>query len=608
MTTPRPSSCTRCRWLRWGLSTLAAAAGVAVLHAATMPAVPASAPGGAASAPASAPALAPAPVPLPRTASAPAVAPPDLRLVYKTVVLPSGRLGSDYRARVLVRGGTPPYAFTVEGKFPPGLDLADDGTLAGRPTAAGNHRFTLMVSDASNAPLLTQQAYVLYVAPARTPAASAPPPPLAAIPRDEAAAVVDRFPGVPRSYKLTHASLAQLVPAPPVEEVASDDATTTEFADEQPVAAAPAAEPLPTAEQLGAMLAPLLDVEYPTRALFLKAVQAARCAYYQAHVADAALKKGVAVDAKCPPDTPPTPPASAAKARRTVFPAPAAAVSLVPGTDALPLHQFYAELMPPDLLEAVVAQATQHHPLGNATEIAWTGDGCGCVTPMPGDQVYGFFPFWHASEEAQALDFSLFARISAMGAVLNDDGVYSLPAKWLEAAPRFVREARRHGTGVDLVIYRRDWRQLLALPEARLNAFSRLAAANAVAIADARVDESFLGIEPLLARFWDTPAHAYDGITVFFEDSPVDPEGSRRFASFLRGFMLNLIAEMQRSGRAYRLNVAVPDQLLGDEGPYGFAQLLDYIELAELPQTSKGVEHEHKLRYKGTTDIVVEYL
>jgi hypothetical protein len=621
MTTPRASSCTRCRWLRWGLLALAAATGVALLHAATVAAVPASAPGAAASvpaAPASAASSAAAPVPLPKPASAPALAaapsgapasaPPDLRLVYKTVVLPSGRLGGEYGPRVIVRGGRPPYAFTVEGKFPPGLDLADDGTLAGRPTAAGSHRFTLMVSDASSPPLLTQQAYVLYVAPARTPAASAPPPPLAAIPRDEAAAVVDRFPGVPRSYKLTPAGLAQLAPVPPVEEVVSDDATTAELAGDKPLAAAPAAEPLPTAEQLGAMLAPLLDVEYPTRALFLQAVQAARCSYYQAHVADAALKKGVAADAKCPPDVPPVPPATAAKGRRTVFPAPAAAAGLEPGIDALPLHQFYAELMPPDLLEEVVTQATQHHPLGDAAEIAWSGNGCGCVTPMPGDQVYGFFPFWHASKEVQTLDFSLFARISAMGAVLNDDGVYSLPARWRESAPRFVREARRHGTRVDLVIYRRDWRQLLALPEARLNAFSRLAAANAVAIADARVDESILGLEPLLARFWDAPAHAYDGITVFFEDSPADPEGSRRFARFFRGFMLDLIAEMQRSGRAYRLNVAVPDQLLGDEGPYGFAQLLDYVERAELPRTSKGVEHEHKLRYKGTTDIVVEYL
>lgn len=633
MTSPRPSTCVRCRVLRWGLPVLLAAAGVAVLHAVTVAAVPASAPSAAASVPVTAPSSSPAsapsarPVPAPAPAPAtppaaasrpaavgaaapPASAPPGLRLVYKTVVLPSGRLGSEYGARVIVKGGRPPYAFTVEGKFPPGLELADDGTLAGRPTAAGSHAFTLMVSDASNPPLLRQQAYVLHVAPARTPAASAPPAPLSAIARDEAATVVDRFAGLPRSYKLTAPGLAKLAPVLPVEAVAAaDNATTTELVDDKAPAAAPMPEPLPSAEQLSAMLAPLLDIEYPTRALFVQAVQAARCGYYQAHVADAARKKGVAVDAKCPPDVPPAPPATASKARRTVFPSPAAAAAAPqPRIDALPLHQFYAELMPPDLLELVIAEATLHHPLGDAIELAWSGNGCGCVVPMPGDQVYGFFPFWHATKDVQAVDFSLFSRISAMGAVLNDDGAYGLPAHWRESAPGFVQEARRHGTKLDLVIYRRDWGALLALPEARLSAFSRRAAANAVAIADARVDESFLGLKPLLARFWNEPAHAYDGITVFFEDSPADPDGSLRFARFFRGFMLDLIAEMQRSGRAYRLNVAVPDHLLADEGPYAFQQLLDYIERAELPGTSKGVESAHKLRYKGTTDIVVEYL
>ncbi len=49
--------------------------------------------------------------------------------------------------RFQVRGGTPPYAFTLVGEPPPGLALDGEGVLAGRPTQAGTFPFDIEVAD-----------------------------------------------------------------------------------------------------------------------------------------------------------------------------------------------------------------------------------------------------------------------------------------------------------------------------------------------------------------------------------------------------------------------------------------------------------------------------
>lgn len=150
----------------------------------------------------------------PMAAASAAAGGPDMRLIYKTVALPSGRIGEPYKPRQVVKGGLPPYRFTLDGQLPPGLQLGEDGILAGTPTQAGRFSFVLTVQDASVLMRVAQQAYVLRIDATAARPASAPSAPAAmtALTRADVDATADSNAGVPLSYKLTEADLASLLP------------------------------------------------------------------------------------------------------------------------------------------------------------------------------------------------------------------------------------------------------------------------------------------------------------------------------------------------------------------------------------------------------------
>lgn len=594
----RPAPCARCRRARIALAgaalVLVASLG---LRAATVPP--------AASAPASAPEI--AMVPIAAWPAASAVSGVDMRLVYKTVTLPSARRGAPYGPREVVKGGTPPYRYTIDGKLPPGLVLTEDGRLGGLPAENGSFRFVLGVQDAASPSRAAQQAYVLNVyTPASRPAAAASaasvpaaPPALTTLGVADAEATANTQAGLPVSYKLTPADQAGLAP----EAAAPAAAPALVPADGLPpaVVTEPVPPAVPSPDQLKAVLLPLTDVEYPTRALFVTALEQSRCAYYRVHVTEMALKQQLTVDAQCPP----LPQASAASAPAARKPAAAPAATAV---GSLSLREFYDNLLPDALRADIVRAAEKRHPFGDAKPLRLNGAGCGCTPQHVDNEVIGFVPYWLATEAPLAVDFSLFSRLSYMGVVLGDSGNWVLPPGWDGQAGGFARETRRHGTRVDLVLYRRDWASLLALPEAQLDAVARNAARNAVVLADTRDGTLQAGLDGLLLPQWRESEYVYDGLTVFFEDSPTEGPQQKAFARFLKLFLQRLVVEMQATGRSYQANIVVPDRLLGDTGAYNFSDLMDVLETAEPRRSSKGVEEGAKVRYRGTTDLTIDFL
>lgn len=630
--TPPQSRCARCARLRRALAAVALLAAVLLgLRLAFAPAEAASA--DTAAPPAVAPAL-PALAPPPPAVAAPAAAPgasaasavlpaaapagagpaAELRLVYRTVGLPSARRGLAYGPHLLVRGGTPPYRLAVvEGPLPPGLQLDAEGRLGGTPTATGGYRFVLEVEDASLPGRALRQPYVLYVNPpprpaAATPPASAPPPALTALAPSETDLTADAAAGQPASYLLTSADVGELLGEAPVaagSAAAAPEPPEAAGAVFAPAAAAEPALPGPTVEQLRAMLQPLVDVEFPTRAQFLVALDAGRCAYYRQHLRQVAAQRGLAVDPRgralevddsCPP--PQAPPATRAR----------------PAADgAKPLRQFHDELLPEAMRSEVLRLATKRHPLDAARPLRLDGGGCGCSRAgnVEGEEVIGFLPWWLADEAPEAplgVDFSLFTRLAYMGVVLGDDGSWLQPPGWDGRLGNVARQARRHDTRLDLVLYRSGWASLLSRPPGVVEETARSAARNAVRLADAHRSGLGARLGALLLPGWRESPYVYDGLTVFFEDSPTEGPQRQAFEGFLRLFLTQLVAEMQATGRAYRASIVVPGSRLAETGAYAFPALMELVEAAEKPHASWGVSAEGRQAYRGSTDLRLAFL
>lgn len=77
----------------------------------------------------------------------PAAVPP-LQIVTDT--FPNGQVGVPFKAQLQISGGVSPDTVSLKsGALPDGLELLEDGTIDGTPTAAGDFQFELEVKDSS---------------------------------------------------------------------------------------------------------------------------------------------------------------------------------------------------------------------------------------------------------------------------------------------------------------------------------------------------------------------------------------------------------------------------------------------------------------------------
>ena len=606
-TTPKPAA-------------LAASAASAVKSALEPLLLPASAP-----APASAPRPAPAPASAPRAATVPLAPPapiaaaclqpsdqpaacqPGQQLSLSPIVLPTARLGVVYKPRRMVSGGVAPYRVdVVEGQVPEGLDFTPDGSLGGRPIGAvRTYRFTVQVTDASSPPLSVRQAYLLRVeqlAPPRAAASAVPVVP------PQAPTVAARPPGPPQitSYMLLQEELDDMFPKPAGAAASGPPAAASPAsAPRQRVRTRPTAIPTAHADKMQALLAPLVHVDFPTEGLFTEALEARRCAYFRDLVRDAAkLAKTTASSAElaCGPGGPAAA-ASAATGAAAAASGPAAATG-VPGISPT----LYAELLPEVVKRDLVVLAEWPHKVdGRAKPPAWTDNGCGCAPPITDDWSYGIYPFWQGQDGTpQKIDFSLFSRIGYLGAQLGTTGALLTAMPLNSSNAGFTRTARRFGTEVDLIVQRSEWSDLLNQPYQ--TELIQRAVKDIVLHLDTPMTDALTTLKRYLLPGWNEPVHMFDGVTIFFDNTPTDAADLKKFEAFYTGFMHSLISEMQTTKRPYALNIVVPASEIGKPGAYDFSHIWGYIQRAQKLTEANALAGAQESDYKGTTDITVSVL
>lgn len=539
---------------------------------------------------------------------------PALQWLFTAVPLPPARRDEAYGPRRLVEGGQGAYTFTLlVGRLPPGLAISADGVLGGVPTLVGVFPFTLLVRDASTPAQSTQQGYTMRVLAPRAPAAAKPPVAASAVPatltrvtNDDANRLVSEAQSTSiKSWQFSAADLDALAP-PAAAASAAAGAASAAAVEPGPTPAGPppSSDPVPLADQLRELLAPLVDVEYPTRELFESSLAHAHCRYFRALTTAAARKQGIAdTPVECPPKPPPRAPGR---------PASGAAA------DSITLEQLYTQLLPADYRSEVIRIAEKSHVIadakptqwfGDALPATWLGSDCGCAPAAALGETYAFYPFWLANGKPQPMDFGLFRRIGYLGAVPDDAGGYVTPPDWSSSQTGFTRTAQRHGTEVDLVLYRRDWSTLLRQPASQQQLIAQQAATNAVALADTKPEGAGSRLNGLLLPFWHEPSRLYSGLTVFFDDTSTSPADREAFRNLYRAFMRQLIAEMQqRSGRTYALNIVVPEQRLGENGTFGFGDLIEYLELAEPASPDAASTAANQADYKTGTQIELRFI
>lgn len=586
----------------------------------------------------------------------PACVDPDpLSLERRPDYLPNGTVGVRYQREVRAVGGRPPYVFSLaEGSLPDGLSLDPAGPLGGVPTKAGLFRFRLSVEDGAGR--LAGQAYVLRILPVRKPepaasAASSPTPPLSQVDRSELGKTPSRV-ATAIVYQLQPAQLDALAtlikPAAGAE--AGNTAGTEGAATTDPASSAPVADPdAPTLpppaglawtedqnKQLPLWLEPVMGIEYPSRALFLAAVDALACTQVRQLVtAEAQRLKRQAPDSRqlaetCekalnPPRADGTPAgagkAGAAKAgaRRPQPAASAAGAAASTPAGALPaaaeqlsLRELPTWLLPPALREWLADAAARERVLwAGSPQWSATPD-CHCTNARARQLIYAIAPNWLNPEPPQPMDFSLIHRITPFALPLDQDlTLPSLAAGQVE----YLETARRYDTRVDFGIYRRDWRFLATEPaqarEALLARLSTQVPRHARDLLDTPLKGWQSRLRSSLPGFPDTQ-YAGDGLTVYFDQLPdrsKDPVLADRFAAFYPRFVRGLGEAMaENPDRRYAINLMLTDRQLAEAGPFAVDKLFELLKAVEKPEMLNGRIVETNSDYKRGTNVQLRFL
>ena len=544
---------------------------------------------------------------------------PTKTVVSDDTKLRSGWKGVDYRNNLVEPSGTPPFTFTLSDcALPSGVELKPDGRLQGKADETGTFHFAVTVKDSAMPPKSVMHYYELRMYLPTTAVDTRKPPAqqtVTGIPLSEAERQTREQNPRMNVYKLTDKKIAELMKPPaPVKEAkdakdASDNAAaddskgTTDTKDTKDAPAettqdADKAADAVLSKQLQGILLELNNVEYPSRDLFERALDAALCSYVNKLATGALNTANVTTSSK------PTNPANVAnaKAQKLVLPpivCPALPLEKRPAleptkkgdTDTISPAELPQRILPDDMRKRIIERAREEYFFGGLPPLKrslWSGGDCGCLNEGLNRQVYGFYPFWRATGGAlgaeempppQLINFSLMSRIAYVALPIDDTGSFNNTMQLNDRLypTDFIRVAKRHRTQLDVVLYRNTWQSLLK-DDAKMNRLIAQLPENALNLIDTRLADQASRVQSWLS-FIEPAPRLGDGLTLYFDD--FDDVDSGKFADFFDKLMNALIENMQARSRNYALNVVIPDRLLNRAPAFTFEKLLKYLVKAE---------------------------
>jgi hypothetical protein len=225
----------------------------------------------------------------------------------------------------------------------------------------------------------------------------------------------------------------------------------------------------------------------------------------------------------------------------------------------------------------ILAQAQKKHHFDPAQVVKWSGAGCNCVNNALFGSVYGFYPFW-AAGGSQVVDFSLQSRIGYYGLTFDDQGNIAEPARWSGLDGDFLRESRRYGTKIDLVIYKKDWKGWADVSEENKEALFKKLATNITALVNLPMADLFSKLKPAIS-LGSAPAPIMgDGVTLYFSEYPQDQAAIAAFKKLI----LALRGELAAQRRSLSINIVFRSEEIG-KGVYDYQNLLDLKDAIEKP-------------------------
>ncbi len=230
----------------------------------------------------------------------------------------------------------------------------------------------------------------------------------------------------------------------------------------------------------------------------------------------------------------------------------------------------------------ILAQAQKGHPFDPAQRILWSGDGCNCLNNALYGNVYGLYPYWMAGGN-QAINFSLQSRIGYYGLTFDDQGAVMEPARWSGLDVGFIREARRFGTKIDLVIYKKNWKGWTDVSnEKKAELFKKLAA-NIASLVKIPLTDLFSKMKPAISLGSSQEPVMGDGVTLYFTDYPRDQAAVTAF----KNFIIALHDELALQRRALAVNIVFRSEEIG-KGVYDYQNLLELKDAIEKTNGAQG--------------------